>query len=163
MQTIRMTTMIAAPVERCFQLSLSIDLEAAVMARWGVRAIEGVTCGIIGDRQQVTWQGWQFGLPHRHTLMVSGLRAPTYFREVMERGSFASFVHEHHFATMNDGTRMRDELRFALPLGFAGQLAERLVQRRLEQMLGARRERIRRAAESEQWRRYLAAEPAPAA
>ena len=77
----------------------------------------------------------------------------------MEAGSFASFAHDHHFATINDGTRMRDELRFTLPLGPVGRMAEKPVRRRLEKMLIARNSHLKQIAQSSQWERYLTPDP----
>ena len=158
MPTIRTTLEIAAPVERVFRLATSLDLEAEVAARWGIRPVVdggGLLSGGIGAGERVTWRGRQFGRMRTHRTLVDTLRAPLYFRDVMEIGSFRRFEHEHHFATMNDGTRMRDVLRFEIGWGPLGRLARGAVQRRLEAMLEARNQAIRRAAEGEGWRRYL--------
>jgi hypothetical protein len=72
----------------------------------------------------------------------------------MVEGSFARFEHEHHFAVMDDGTRVRDEIRFATP-GLLSRLTERIVRRHLLTMLRERNAFIKRTAESEEWRKYL--------
>ena len=146
-----------APMERCFKLSTSIDLVSA--AGTGEKAIGGVTSGLIGPNGSVEWQGRQFGRAGIHTsridsTRIDGWRPYSYFREVMVQGSFARFEHERHFAIMDDGTRMRDEIRFSIPGLFSG-LSEKLVRRHLVQMLKRRNALIKRVAESEQWRRYL--------
>ena len=160
MQTIRMMTEVLAPVERVFRLSLSLDLEAEVLKAWGMRPLppahpDQVAAGLIANGQRVTWSGRQFGWGRQHTSLIDAYRAPLYFRDVMERGSFVRFEHEHHFATMNDGTRMRDQIRFEMPWGMFGGLMTGRVQRRLERMLESRNAAIKAAAEGEGWRRYL--------
>jgi hypothetical protein len=146
-----------APMERCFRLATSIDLVSA--AGTGEKAIGGVTSGLIGSDGFVQWQGRQFGRAGIHTshidsTRIDGWRPYSYFREIMVQGSFARFEHEHHFAIMDDGTRMRDEIRFTVP-GLLGSLAEKLVRRHLVEMLKRRNAFLKWVAESGEWRRYL--------
>jgi hypothetical protein len=57
---------------------------------------------------------------------------------------------------MDDGTRMRDEIRFSAKWGPLGRLATKLfVRRRLKAFLMERNAVIKRVAESEEWRKYL--------
>jgi len=154
MQTIRLTTWMDAPMERCFKLATSIDLHLASAAQTQEKAVGGVTSGLIGEGETVQWQGRHFGRTRIHSSRIDGWRPFSYFREVMVEGSFALFEHEHHFAMMDDGTRMRDEIRFAVP-GLLGRLMERVVRRHLIAMLKQRNAVIKRVAESEEWRRYL--------
>lgn len=152
MNPIRLGTWINAPVERCFLLSLSIDLHVAAAHRSGERAIAGVTTGLIGEGETVTFRGRHFLLPRKHTSRIEILRPYSHFRDVMVAGSFRHFEHDHHFAAMDDGTRMRDEVRFTAPWGPLGQL---LARRRLKTFLKERNAEIKPVAESEEWRKYL--------
>jgi hypothetical protein len=152
METIRLESWIDAPVERCFLLSLNIDLYDVSARRWGGRAIDGVTTGLIGEGQTVTFRARHLVLWRRHTTRVEAMRPYTYFRDVMVKGVFHRFEHEHHFAAMNDGTRMRDEVRFTAPWGPIGRI---LARRRLVRILIERSGIIKRVAESEEWRKYL--------
>ncbi len=155
MQTIRLTTWIDAPVERCFKLATSIDLHLASAAQTQEKAVGGVTSGLIGEGETVQWQGRHLGRLRTHTSRIDGWRPYSYFRDVMVEGSFALFEHEHHFAVMDDGTRMRDEIRFAAP-GVLGRMAERMfVKKHLIEFLKQRNAVIKRVAESEEWRTYL--------
>jgi ligand-binding SRPBCC domain-containing protein len=45
----------------------------------------------------------------------------------MVTGAFHSFVHDHYFQAIAEGTKMTDVLTFASPLGFLGAIADRLV------------------------------------
>ena len=156
METIRLTTWMDAPVERCFKLSASIDLHVASAASTREKVVGGVATGLIGHGQTVTWQGHHFGLRLRHTCRIDAWRPYSYFRDVMVRGAFARFEHEHFFATMNDGTRMRDEVRFSPRWGVLGRVVSKmLVRRHLTRLLIRRNAMIKRVAESEEWRRYL--------
>jgi hypothetical protein len=148
METIRVATWIDAPIERCFLLSLSIDLHSASDgdARTG-----GAAAGFLREGETVTLPGRPFGVL-RHTCRVDQLRPHSYFRDVMIAGNFRHFMHEHHFAPMNDGTRIRDEIRFSSHWGSVGNL---LARKRLKVYLMERGAAIKRVAESEEWRRYL--------
>jgi ligand-binding SRPBCC domain-containing protein len=152
METIRLETWIDAPVERCFLLSLNIDLHVASARSTREQAIDGVTTGQIGEGETVTFRARHFGLWQRHTARVEALRPYSYFRDVMVDGVFHRFEHEHHFAAMNDGTRMRDAVRFSAPWGRIGRS---LARRKLVRLLIERSGVIKRTAESEEWRKYL--------
>jgi ligand-binding SRPBCC domain-containing protein len=156
METIRLETWIDAPVERCFLLCLSVDLHAAAARSSREQAVEGVTTGLISEGQTVTFQGRHLGLKLRHKSRIEVLRPYTYFRDVMVSGVFSHFEHEHHFAAMDDGTRMREEIRFKAPWGSLGRLATKmLVKRHLITFLMERNTGIKQVAESEDWHRYL--------
>jgi ligand-binding SRPBCC domain-containing protein len=152
MDTIRLATWIDAPVERCFLLSLSIDLHIASARDSAETAIDGVTTGLIGEGESVTFRGRHFGRLLLHTSRIDVLRPHSYFRDVMVSGSFQHFEHDHHFAPMDDGTRMRDEIRFLAPWGPVGRV---LARKRLKAFLMERNAVIKRVAESEEWRQYL--------
>jgi len=152
METIRLTTWVDAPVERCFLLSLSIDLHVASSGKTREEAIAGVTSGLIGEGETVTFRGRHFGLRLRHTSRVEALRPYSYFRDVMVSGAFQRFEHDHHFAAMDDGTRMRDEIRFSIRWGPLGRI---VAEKHLKAFLIERNAVIKRVAESDEWRQYL--------
>jgi ligand-binding SRPBCC domain-containing protein len=160
METIRLTTWIDAPVERCFKLSTSIDLHVVSAASTGEMAVDGVTTGLIGNGEMVTWQGRHFGLKLRHASRIDAWRPYSYFRDVMIDGVFARFEHEHFFAPMDEGTRMRDEVRFSAPWGVLGRVATKmLVRKHLMELLTRRNAVIKQVAESAEWHRYLSDRP----
>jgi ligand-binding SRPBCC domain-containing protein len=157
MQAIEVETKIAAPRERCFLLSLSIDLHVASTAPTRERAIAGTTHGLIGLGETVTWRGKHFGLTLTHKTLITKYNRPGHFQDIMVEGAFRSFEHDHYFKSLDNETLMRDELRFAAPLGPLGLLAESLLLRRyLERFLIERNKTLKRIAESpEAYRRYL--------
>jgi len=159
MQLIQLGTQIAAPPERCFLLSLSIDLHMQSTSRTSERAIAGVTHGLICLGETVTWQGRHFGFMLTHETLISKYSRPHHFKDIMLRGMFKSFEHDHFFNLLEDGsTKMRDELRFSAPLGPLGWIAEAAFLRRY--FIGFLQERnrlIKHVAESpkEIWSRYI--------
>jgi len=156
MQKIVIETQIAAPVERCFLLSLSIDLHVESTAQTRERVVAGVASGLIGLGETVTWEGRHFGFKLRHTSIIRAYDKPSYFQDAMTEGMFRSFEHDHRFVANEGGTMMRDELRFASPFGWVGRVVDTLVLKRyLRFFLMERNEMIRRVAESEEWRRFV--------
>ena len=141
-------------MERCFKLATSIDLHLAAAAETREKAIGGLTSGLIGEGESVQWRGRHLGRWLTHTSKIDGWRPYSYFRDVMVEGWFARFEHEHHFAVMDDGTRMRDEIRFAAS-GLMARMSEKIARRHLIALVKQRNALIKRAAESEEWRKYL--------
>lgn len=159
MQRILLETRIAAPARRCFLLSLSIDLHQASATATGERAVAGVTHGIIGRGESVTFRGRHFGLWLKHESCITAYEEPVFFVDTMTRGMFRSFVHQHTFLEVDQThTLMRDELVFEAPAGLLGRMVERLILRDyLRRFLEERNEVIRKTAESpEAWKSYLA-------
>jgi ligand-binding SRPBCC domain-containing protein len=94
---IQVRTIIYAPIEVCFRFSLSIDLELRAAAEYSIHAVAGVTTGMIGLGERVTWRTRQFGLWVTHTTEITALDEPRYFQDSMVRGLFRSFQHDHFF------------------------------------------------------------------
>jgi hypothetical protein len=156
------TTIIHAPVQRCFDLARSVEVHLLSNVHSGEQAlaIGGVTTGLVGLGQQVTWRAKHFGVWQNLTSKTTALDTPGYFQVTMERGIFRSMQADHLFRALSDeSTEMRDVFRIAAPLPVLGPLAEMLFLRRY--MLALLRERndvIKRVAESEEWKHYLPGE-----
>jgi ligand-binding SRPBCC domain-containing protein len=152
---IELSTAIAAPSERCFDLSRSIDLELA-STEGHQRAIAGVTSGLIGPGQDVTWSGRHFGVVIRHTSRITAYDFPRYFQDSMVRGAFHSYCHDHYFEPSDGGTLMKDVVRFAAPYGWLGRVVEHLaLERHMRGLLEQRNLYIKRVAEDGRYRTYL--------
>jgi hypothetical protein len=140
-------------MDRCFQLAVSIDLQSAAT---GYKAIDGVTSGLIGPGDTVTWQGRRFGMRGSHKILIEAWHPYTYFRGIMVEGRFTGYEHDHHFAPLNDGTRIREEIRFMASSSMLGRLREKFIlQKKLMKMLKAQSALIKQAAESDRWHDFL--------
>ena len=145
MPAFRIVTEIAAPVERCFDLSRSIDLHLESMIASKERAVAGVTSGLIAEGQEVSWQARHFGVQWRMTSRITEFDPPHRFVDEMVRGPFASFRHEHVFDPSAAGTRMVDVVIFRMALGPPANLPVGLYLRRLMRL---RNDVIRKKAEA---------------
>ena len=152
-------TVIRAPIERCFDLARSVEVHLAGNVHWGEAAVAtgGVTSGLIGMGQRVTWRARHYGIRQELTSEITAMNRPEYFQDRMIRGAFRSMSHEHFFQSLSrDETEMRDVFSFAAPLGILGRLAELAVLRRyMQALLRERNAVIREIAESEAWRKVL--------
>ena len=139
MQTITVHTLVAAPIEVCFDAARDLDLHVQSMAHTNERAVGGRTSGLIELNEEVTWCGRHFGVVQHFTSRITAFDRPRHFRDEMQRGAFRSFVHDHYFVEENGITQMTDVLVFAAPLGILGRIAEKLFLRSyLERMLTER-------------------------
>ncbi len=140
-------TDIAAPVERCFDLSRDIDLHLESMVASKERVVGGVTSGLIGADQEVSWQARHFGLQWHMTSRITAFEPPHRFVDEMVRGPFAVFRHEHRFEAHGHGTRMTDVVEVRTGWGPIGPVADLPAAAYLRRLLTIRNGVIRRKAE----------------
>lgn len=157
MVKITLETAIGAPPERVFDLARSIDLHHRSLDWTREVPVAGRTSGLIGLDEWVTWRAWHLGVRQRLTSRISAYDRPRYFQDVMVRGAFAWMEHDHWFDTApGGGTVLRDEMRFAAPLGIVGRMVEALVLRRyMTRFLERHNAVIKRVAETDAWREFL--------
>jgi ligand-binding SRPBCC domain-containing protein len=156
MPVIEVTTRIAAPVERVFDLARCIDLHTVSASRTGERAVAGVTSGLIGPGEEVTWKARHFGVWQTLTVRITRFERPVHFTDTMLRGAFRRFDHHHTFEAYAEGTVMRDVFDYESPLGPLGRIADLLfLERHMRSFLIERNRVLKGVAESEAWRRYL--------
>jgi ligand-binding SRPBCC domain-containing protein len=155
--TIELITCITAPPDRCFDLSRSADLHQLSLSASEERAVSGVTRGLIGSGESVTWEARHFGVRQRLTSRITTFDRPRHFRDSMVAGAFRRFDHDHWFVPDGQGsTVMRDVFHFEAPFGFLGRIAEALfLTEYMRRLLSERNSTVKRVAESDEWRQYL--------
>ncbi|MFL6108120.1 MAG: SRPBCC family protein [Marmoricola sp.] len=126
MPRIVLTTLLPAPAQACFDLSLSVDAHTASMAGSDEQVVGGVTSGSMSLGDSVTWRARHFGIPFTMTSRISGYAAPQRFVDEQVSGPFARWWHEHLFESRDGFTLMTDTVEFASPLGRLGRLVDRL-------------------------------------
>ena len=147
MPTVRVTTHVAAAADVAFDLARSVDLHVTSMSRYHERAVAGVTSGLIGPGEEVTWRARHLLLPFTLTSRITRFDRPRSFRDSMVRGSFTRFDHDHLFEQGGGGTQMTDVVVYELPYGLLGRAADVVVRRRLLAVLTARQAAVKHAAE----------------
>ena len=156
MPKIHITFFIAAPIERVFDLSRSINLHQISTASTNEKAIDGVMTGLINKDETVTWQAKHLFKLRQFTSKITGMKSPDFFVDEMIKGDFTSFHHEHHFKTAENGTIVIDIIHFETPYGIIGKLANGLfLTSYLERLLTKRNEVIKEYAETQKWKTIL--------
>ena len=152
-------TTIQAPIERCFDLARSVEVHLAGNVHWGEMAVAmaGVTSGLVGMGERVTWRAKHFGVWQTLTSEITAMDRPAYFQDRMIRGVFRFMQHDHFFRALSPGeTEMKDVFCFEAPLWALGKFAEiAFLGRYMRALLVERNAVIQRIAESWEWQRYL--------
>jgi len=156
MPQIHLTTFIAAPVERVFDLSRSINLHQISTASTNEKAIAGVVNGLINKDETVTWQARHLFKTRQFTSRITDMQRPVFFVDEMINGDFKSFHHEHHFKAVENGTILIDKISFETPYGMMGKIVNSLFLRSyLEKFLVQRNAVIKAYAETQKWKAIL--------
>ncbi len=156
MPLIKITTTIHAPIARCFDLARSIDLHKLSTEGTEEEAIAGITSGLIGKDEQVTWRAKHFGIKQKLTSLITEFTYPFHFRDEMIKGPFKMIRHDHFFEETDHITTMRDHLQFESPGGLLGVWLNKLVlENYLRDLLIRRNEVIREVAEGDRWKTLL--------
>ncbi len=152
MPIIHLTTFVAAPVERVFDLSRSIDLHRKSMAHTREEAVAGTTMGLIGLNETVTWKARHLMKTRFMKVRITAMDRPLSFTDEMDKGDLKSMKHEHHFKQIENGTLLIDIFQYETKQGFIGALIDKFYLKRYFQQLLERRNRvIRQYAESDKW------------
>lgn len=150
MITLRDSTLIHAPIDRCFLLSTRLELVAITLK------MKTPSTGFVQLDDRIQWRGWKFGLPQKHLTHISAYQRPTYFQDTQEAGRFAFFQHDHWLRETPDGTLLEDEVRFRLPFGPLGRIVAKLIlEPHIRGLVRQRYALLKGIAESDQWKQYL--------
>lgn len=147
MPRFEVVTLLPCSPRRAFDLSLSVEAHTASMARSGERAVGGVTSGVMGMGDEVTWRARHFGVPFTMTSRITAHEPPQRFVDEQVRGPFGRWWHEHVFEPTAGGTLVTDRIEFRSPLGSLGRAVDRLVLGRyMERLIRERNEHLRAEA-----------------
>ncbi|MBD8082747.1 SRPBCC family protein [Chryseobacterium caseinilyticum] len=122
MSTIHLETFIKADIRKVFDLARDIDLHQKSTFQTGEVAIAGRTSGLIELGETVTWRAKHLGVVQTHTSKITAMEKPYHFTDIMLKGTFKSFRHQHIFRQDGSNTVMTDILEFESPFGIFGKL-----------------------------------------
>ena len=156
MPYIHLTTFIAAPIERVFDLSRSIDLHKMSMQKYGEVPVQGTTFGLMNQEETVTWKAKHLFKERFLKVKLTFLKRPFAFIDEQVEGPFKSLKHEHYFKAIENGTLLIDQFRFETGRGKLGTVFNNLyLTKYMERLLEERNQKIKEVAESSQWQKYL--------
>jgi ligand-binding SRPBCC domain-containing protein len=157
---IEITLLVDAPAERVFDLARSVDAHVASTPGSAERVVGGKMEGLLGLGDEVTWEARHLGVRQRLTSRITGFDRPSWFRDSMVKGAFASFDHDHFFERVQEAssqrTRCRDVFTFRAPFGPFGRVVEVLfLERYMRRFLEKRLRILQEIAENIGWERWL--------
>jgi len=156
MPLIHITNFVAAPRERVFDLSRSVDLHKHSMSKYEEKIVKGTVTGLMNLHDEVTWKAKHIFKERVLTVKITELKKPDYFVDEQVSGEFVLLKHEHYFKPVENGTIMIDQLRYEIKRGLIGKLFNQLyLEKYMRRLLSERNEIIRKLAEGNQWKQFL--------
>ena len=156
MTKIKIETFINQKAAVVFDLSRSIDLHKISTIKTNEQAVAGVTSGLIGLNETVTWEAYHLFKKRSFTSKITQYRFPFSFTDEMEKGDLEYFIHIHKFVDKENGTLMQDIIFLKAPFGVLGSVIMKLfLKNYFKNFLIERNEIIKTFAESEKWKLIL--------
>lgn len=156
MPTIHLTTFIAAPIERVFDLSRHLSIYKILMQGRKEIVSSGAASNLVNRGETITIQAKHLGKIRLVTTQVTDLQKPSSFVQEQVKGDLLHFKHEHHFKKVDNGTILIDMVDFQGPRDIIGKVIGKLyLKDYLENFLQKRNTVIQQYAESERWRAVL--------
>jgi len=156
MSFIHLTTFIAAPQERIFDLSRSVDLHKQSMRKYEEKIVKGTMTGLMDLNDEVTWKAKHLFKERVLRVKLTELKRPDYFADEQADGEFTMMKHEHYFKPIENGTIMIDQFHYEIKHGFFGKVVNKFyLENYITRLLKERNEVIKKAAESNQWKQFL--------
>jgi hypothetical protein len=157
MESIYRETIIKTTMERCFDLSRSIDFHKASMEGSKEIPVAGKVSGLIELGEWVEWEATHLFVRQRLSSKITEMVRPHYFVDEMVKGSFKSFRHLHEVREIDNETVMLiDDFRYEAPLGVLGDIANILfLKRYMRNIFETRAVATKNALERDDWRKYL--------
>jgi ligand-binding SRPBCC domain-containing protein len=108
MASIRVETLIKAPMDRCFDLARSVEAHLASTAKTAERVVGGRKAGLFELGDSVTWEARYFGLRLRQGSTITRSEPPHVFVDEGTSGPLGHFRHVHQFVPERGATLMVD-------------------------------------------------------
>jgi ligand-binding SRPBCC domain-containing protein len=156
MPEIHLTTFIAAPIERVFDLSCSVDLHKHSMTKHKEEPIGSLINGLVKEGDELIWKAHHLFKTRLLKVKVTAFDRPNSFTDEQVTGDFSSMKHQHFFKPAENGTIMIDIFWFDSPYGFAGKILNSLyLTNYMKKLLEERNKQIKEVAESNRWKNYV--------
>ena len=156
MPIIHLETIIKADMQVVFDLSRSIDFHKFTTEHTKEEAIDGVTKGLIGLNETVTWRAKHLGFYQVLKSKITEFDESHSFTDVMVKGIFKSLEHKHIFLKLEGSVKMIDYFEYVSPLGVLGKMADFIfLKNYLTKFIEKRNQQIKECAESECWKSIL--------
>ena len=156
MPFIHLTTFIAAPMERVFDLCRSVSLHKYSMRNRQEKIIDGPMTGLMNLNDTITWKAKHLFKERILKVKLVQLQRPDFFIDEQVKGDFVMMKHEHYFKPIENGTIMIDQFHFEIKRGAIGKLVNKFyLEKYLTRLLSERNDVIKKVAETNQWKQFL--------
>ncbi len=150
---IKLETFIKAPINICFDLSRSIDLQKIIAGDSREKVVDGTTSGLISLNECVIWEASYFGIKQRMIFKITEMGYPDHFIDEMIEGNMKILKHVHILKKENSGTLLVDHVEFESKFGIIGKVIDQIiVAKQLKKHLIERNHMIKQYAETEKWK-----------
>jgi len=151
-----LTTFIAAPMERVFDLTRHVAMYRFLFNSRDEIFSSGGSANLLEQDETISITAKHLGKTRIATLKIISVEKPVRYTEEQWKGDLELFRHEHHFKLADNGTFLIDLIEFGSPKDIIGRLLGKFYLRKyLEEMVRSRSELIRKYAESDKWRTIL--------
>jgi len=156
MARIHLTTFIAAPAERVFDLSRHLALYKLIFHNRKEKLSSGAGSSLLAKGETVSVLTTHGGKTRMSLIKIMDMKRPLLFTEEQVKGDLQNFRHEHHFKPVDNGTIIIDLVDFGMPKDIIGKIFGKIYFRKyLEELVHRRNEVVRSYAETEKWRAVL--------
>jgi ligand-binding SRPBCC domain-containing protein len=141
---------VRAPIADVFAFHLDTRNAARISPRsMPVVAVRGSFPLREGEVVEIVVRLWPSPLRQTWRVEVERIVEPTLVVDRMLQGPFRSWLHQHRFEDLGDGTtRLTDHVDYHLPLGALASLADGIVRRMLARTFRLRQEKIQEVLEA---------------
>ena len=156
MAGIHLTTFIAAPIERVFDLTRNLAVYKYVFNSRKEKFSSRAGANLLTKGETVSIIAKHLGKERLSTLKITTLDKPVLLVEEQTKGDLLLYRHEHHFKPIDNGTIVIDLIDFGVPRDLVGRyLGKIYLKNYLEELTRKRNEAVRSYAETEKWRAVL--------
>jgi ligand-binding SRPBCC domain-containing protein len=142
-------TVIAVPVEVCFDLARDVEAHVESASFSEERLVPpGRLTGLLELGDRVAFEGRHFGVRQTFIAKIVEMSPPHRFVDEMVKGAFRWLRHEHDFHVHARGTLMRDVVEWRAPFGILGRIADALfLERHMQSFVETKQGNLKRIAE----------------
>lgn len=142
------TIEIAVPIEKLFEFHVDPANLVFIAPASSKTELVSTSDATLKVGSRVVVRSHQAGIPIRMEAEVIELDPPRLMRDHQVSGPFGRWVHTHHFESTPTGSRLTDDVDYALPMGpLGGLVMGHIIAKQVEQMFTFRQEKTKELLE----------------
>ncbi|MEN9549533.1 MAG: hypothetical protein RIR12_2124 [Bacteroidota bacterium] len=156
MPIIHLTTFIAAPAERVFNLSRHVGLQQQSMEAYNQEAVAGTTTGVLEKDDTVTWKARHVFKTRVLKIKVTQLEKHSLYTYEQVEGDLKWMRNEYYFKPCDNGTILINIFSFETKYGMIGRLINTIyLTNYIKHLLEQQNAVIKQTAETDKWKLLL--------